>query len=61
MDDLITTVANIPDAVLIADLKRRGYEVFKWDDPAWDDPAWDDPAWDDPAPQQQNKQYDKRK
>ena len=57
MDDLITTVANIPDAVLIAELKRRGYEVFKWDDPAWDDPAWDDPA----PQQQQNKQYDKRK
>ena len=51
MDDLITTVVNIPDAVLIAELKRRGYEVFKWDVL----------VWDDPAPQQQNKQYDKRK
>ena len=55
MNDLLT-LKNIPDAALITELMRRGYEVLKWDYI-----EWDIPACNAPAPQHKNKENDKRK
>ena len=55
MNDLLT-LENIPSAALVAELMRRGYEVYKWDYI-----EWDIPACNATAPQPQNKEYDKRK